>query len=189
MRTDNLGENSTMSILKHSGLRALGTASLAACVLVACGGSGSANDALPLIRAKLTVKAVSQAGACETVPVRMTPKQLKGQANKYSNNRMMVKDVPMTGPTDENGAPMCNGSADTLPLAPGDWEFSAPLASGTTTCVRDIQATGDLNINFVDGAMGCGGPEAAMMPPMDPLAPPAEGEAPAEGTVPADPTG
>ncbi len=32
-----------MSILKHSGLRALGTASVAACVLVACGGSGSAN--------------------------------------------------------------------------------------------------------------------------------------------------
>jgi hypothetical protein len=55
--------------------------------------------------------------------------------------------------------------------------------------VRDIQATGDLNINFVDGAMGCGGPEAAMMPPVDPLAPPAEGEAPAEGTAPADPTG
>ena len=48
-----------MSILKNSGLRALGTASVAACVLVACGGSGSANDELPLIRANLTIKAVS----------------------------------------------------------------------------------------------------------------------------------
>jgi hypothetical protein len=178
-----------MPILKNSGLRALGTASVAACVLVACGGSGSANDELPLIRANLTIKAVSQGGVCDVIPVRVTPKQLKGQANKYSNNKMMVRDVPMTGPTDENGAPMCNGSTETLPLAPGDWEFSAPLASGTTTCVRDIQATGDLQISFVDGAMGCGGPESALLPPVDPLAPPAEGDVPADGTEPAPPTG
>ena len=180
-----------MSILKHSGLRALGTASVAACVLAACGGSGSANDALPLIRANVSIKAVSQGGVCETIPVRVTPKQLKGEANKYANNRMMVTDVSMTGPTDEAGAPMCNGSGQTLPLAPGDWEFSAPLASGTTTCVRDIQASGDLDIKFVDGVMGCGGPEAAMAPAVDPLAPPAEGEVPAEGAepAPAPPTG
>jgi hypothetical protein len=99
----------------------------------------------------------------------------------------MVADVPMTGPTDEAGAPMCNGTAPTLPLAPGDWEFSAPLASGTTTCVRDIQADGDLEIKFVDGVSGCGGPEAAMAP-LDPLAPPAEGEVPADGSAPAAPT-
>jgi hypothetical protein len=179
-----------MSILKHPGLRALGTASVAACVLAACGGSGSANDALPLIRANISVKAVSQGGVCETIPVRVTPKELRGEANKYSNNRMMVTDVNMTGPTDENGAPMCNGTAQTLPLAPGDWEFSAPLASGTTTCMRDIQATGDLDITFVDGVMGCGGPEAAMAPAFDPLAPPAEGEAPADDmSPPAPPTG
>ena len=178
-----------MSILKHSGLRAFGTASVAACVLVACGGSGSSNGSLPLIRANLNITAVSQGGVCEVIPVRVTPKQLKGQANKYANNKMMVTDVTMTGPTDENGAPMCHGSAQTLPLAPGDWEFSAPLASGTTTCVRDIQATGDLEIQFVDGAVGCGGPESALAPPMDPLAPPAEGEVPADGTAPAPPTG
>ena len=95
-----------MSILKHSGLRALGTASVAACVLVACGGSGSANGDLPLIRGNLAIKAVSQGGVCEVIPVRVTPKQLKGQANKYANNKMMVTDVTMTGPTDENGAPI-----------------------------------------------------------------------------------
>src|SRR5262245_1145875 len=174
-----------MSILKHSGLRALGTASVAACVLAACGGSGSANDALPLIRASVSIKAVSQGGVCETIPVRVTPKQLKGEANKYANNRLMVTDVAMTGPTDEAGAPMCNGANQTLPLAPGDWEFSAPLASGTTTCVRDIEAEGDRDIKFVDGAPGCGGPESAMPPATDPLAPPAEGEAaPADGTPP-----
>lgn len=173
-----------MRFLKHSGLRALGTATMAAFMLAGCGGSGSANDALPLIRANLNIKAVSQGGVCETIPVRVTPKQLRGEANKYSNNRMMVTDVPMTGPTDENGAPMCNGSAQTLPLAPGDWEFSAPLASGTTTCVRDIQATGDLAINFVDGAVGCGGPESAAAP-MD--APPVEGEVPADAAAPEAP--
>jgi len=122
---------------------------------------------------------------CEVIPVRVTPKELRGQANKYANNRLMVTDVTMTGPTDENGAPMCNGSAQTLPLAPGDWEFSAPLASGTTTCVRDIQADGDLEITFIDGVMGCGGPESAA--PIDPLAPPADGDMPADGTAPVEP--
>jgi hypothetical protein len=173
-----------MSVLKHRGLRALGTAAAAAIVLVACGGGGSANGDLPLIRASLSVKSVSQGGVCETVPVRITPKQLKGQANKYANNRMMVSDVTMQGPTDEGGAPMCNGTAQTLPLAPGDWEFSAPLASGTTTCVRDIQASGDLDIQFVDGTMGCGGPESAM--PATPMTP-ADEMAPAEGETPAEP--
>ena len=174
-----------MSILKHSGLRALGSASVAAFALAACGGSGSANDKLPLIRASLSIKAVSQGGVCETVPVRVTPKQLKGQANKYANNRMMVADVTMTGPTDEAGAPMCNGTGQTLPLANGEWEFSAPLASGTTTCVRDIQPDSDLAISFVDGVMGCGGPESAM--PVDPMAP-VDPLAPTDGTAPVEPT-
>jgi hypothetical protein len=178
-----------MRVLKHSGLRALSAAGVAAIALAGCGGSGSSNDSLPLIRANLNIKAVSQGGVCETIPVRVTPKQLRGEANKYSNNRMMVADVAMTGPTDENGAPMCNGNAQTLPLAPGDWEFSAPLASGTTTCVRDIQPTGDRQITFIDGVMGCGGPESALLPPVDPLAPPVEGEVPADGTEPAPPTG
>lgn len=172
-----------MSILKHSGLRALGTASVAAFALAACGGSGSANDELPLLHANITIKSVSQGGVCDTIPVRVNPKQLKGTANKYANNRLMVTDVAMTGPTDEAGAPMCNGTAETLPLAPGDWEFSAPLASGTTTCVRDIEADGDRDIKFIDGAPGCGGPESAM--PVDPMAP-VEGEAPADGTAPPD---
>src|SRR5918994_2993925 len=99
-----------MLVMKHSGLRVLGIAAAATIVLAACDGGGSANDKLPLIRANLSVKSVSQGGVCETVPVRITPKELKGQANKYANNRMMVADVTMTGPTDENGAPMCNGT-------------------------------------------------------------------------------
>jgi hypothetical protein len=173
-----------MSFLKNTGLRALGTASVAALALAACGGSGSANDELPLIHASITIKSVSQGGVCDTIPVRINPKQLKGQANKYSNNRLMVKDVPMTGPTDEAGAPMCNGSADTLPLAPGDWEFSAPLASGTATCVRDIQPDGDRAITFIDGTPGCGGPVTEA--PLDPLAPPADGTLPPDGTTPPD---
>ncbi len=178
-----------MSMLKQSGLRALGTACMAAFALAGCGGSGSANDKLPLIRATLSIKSVSQGGVCESVPVRMTPKEFIGQANKYANNRMMVAEVKMTGPTDEDGAPMCDGNGETLPLAPGNWEFSAPLASGSATCMRNIQADGDLSIAFVDGVDGCGGPGAAvdstMAPapegemPVDP-AMPVEGEAPAE---------
>lgn len=174
-----------MSILKHSGLRALGTASVAAFAIAACSGSGSANDDLPLIRATVSIKAVSQGGICDKVPIRMTPKEFIGAANKYANNRMMVTEIETTGPTDENGAPMCNGTGPTLPLAPGNWEFSAPLASGTATCTRNIQADGDLAITFVDGVMGCGGPESAAMP-MDPLAP-VNGEVPAEGEAPVAP--
>ena len=85
-----------MSILINSGLRALGAVSVAAFALAACGGSGSANDSLPLLRANVTVKAVSQGGVCETIPVRVTPKELRGQANKYSNNRMMVTELRHT---------------------------------------------------------------------------------------------
>jgi hypothetical protein len=111
----------------------------------------------------------------------MTPKEFIGKANKYANNRMMVAEVNVIGPTDENGAPMCNGTGETLPLAPGNWEFSVPLASGSTTCTRNIQADGDLSISFIDGVEGCGGNGAAMEGAM-----PAEGEMPADGAAPAD---
>jgi hypothetical protein len=169
-----------MSFLKLTGLRALGTASAAAVTLAACSG-GSANDELPLIRATLSVKTVSTGGVCESVRIRMTPKEFIGQANKYANNRMMVAEVHMSGPTDENGAPMCNGTGETLPMAPGNWEFSAPLASGSATCTRNIQADGDLLISFIDGVEGCsanGSPTDAAMP--------AEGETPMDTEQPAD---
>ena len=168
-----------MSFLKRSGLNALGFAALAAISLGACSG-GSANDDLPLIRATLAIKTVSQGGVCESVPVRVSPKELIGTANKYANNKMMVTDVNTTGPTDENGAPMCNGTAETLPMAPGKWAFSAPLASGSATCERDIEAGGDLSIQLIDGVDGCSGSPAE-------AAVPAEGAAPAEGEAPADP--
>jgi len=164
-----------MLSLKHSSLRVLGIGAIATIALGACTG-GSVNDELPLIRATLSIKTVSQGGICESVRVRLTPKELRGVSNKYANNRMMVTEVNMTGPTDENGAPMCNGTGESLPLATGVWEFSAPLASGTTTCQRDIQADGDLSIVLIDGVDGCGGASGA----------PAEGEMPAEGEAPAD---
>ncbi len=164
-----------MSFLKNSGLNALGIAAVAAIALGACTG-GSANDELPLIRATLSIKTVSQGGICESVRVRLTPKEFIGQANKYANNKMMVAEVNMTGPTDENGAPMCGGTGETLPMAPGNWEFSAPLASGSATCLRNIQADGDLLIELIDGVDGCSGANAA----------PAEGEMPAEGEAPAE---
>lgn len=157
---------------------------IAAALVAGCG--GSKNDELPLIRAQISVKTVSYGGTCETVPVRMTPRTLAGEANKYANNTMMVAEIETTGPTDENGAPMCNGQGESLPLAPGVWEFSAPLRSDTYKCERDIQAAGDLAIQFIDGVEGCSGePPAPLEPPADEAA--AEGDAaPAEGETPAD---
>jgi hypothetical protein len=176
-----------MSFLKNSGLSALGFAAVAAIALGGCSGSGSANDDLPLIRATLSVKTVSEGGVCDSVRVRLTPKEFIGEANKYANHKMMVAEVNMTGPTDESGAPMCNGTGETLPMAPGKWEFSAPLASGSTTCVRDIQSDGDLSILLIDGVEGCSGANGASTAPIEGELP-AEGEVPAEGEAPADAT-
>jgi hypothetical protein len=163
-----------MSFLENTGLRALGTAAVAAVALCACSGSGSRNDELPLIRATFTIKTVSQGGVCDTVRVRLTPKELIGESNKYANNRMMVAEVTMTGPTDEKGAPMCNGTGESLPMASGNWEFSAALASGSASCVRMIEPAGDLSIVFIDGVEGCGGNGSGAE------AAPAEGGMPAE---------
>lgn len=161
---------------KFNGLGARPWLAAAAATVLLAGCGGSQNDALPLIKATVTIKTFSLGGVCETIPVRMVPVELRGEANKYANNRTMVLEIAMEGPVDENGAPTCNGSAETLPLAPGDWEFSAPLASGSMKCTRDIQASGDLGIRFVDGVDGCGGPQAAPA-----YEAPAEGEVPAEG--------
>lgn len=168
---------------------------VAAALVAGCG--GSKNDELPLIRAQISVKTVSYGGTCESVPVRMTPKSLSGPANKYSNSAMLVTEIPTTGPVDEGGAPMCNGTGESLPLAPGTWEFSAPLRSDTYKCQRDIQAGGDLSVIFIDGVEGCGGPpssaevsEATVGAPgedelaAEEAAAPSEGEAPAEGGTP-----
>jgi len=162
-----------------------------AAAALAAGCGGSKNDELPLIRAQISVKTVSYGGTCETVPIRMTPKALSGAANKYANDNMMVAEVETTGPTDENGAPMCNGKGESLPMAPGVWEFSAPLRSDTYKCERDIQAAGDLEIIFIDGVEGCSGePPAPIEPAAEETAEGTaeavvEGEAPAEGGTPA----
>ncbi len=150
----------------------------AAALAAGCG--GSKNDELPLIRAQITVKTISYGGTCETVPVRMTPKALSGQANKYANNSMMVAEIETTGPTDENGAPMCSGQGESLPMAPGVWEFSAPLRSDTYKCERDIQAGGDLGIIFIDGVEGCGGPPSSAEMSEPTVGMPGEDEVPAD---------
>ena len=170
---------------KFNGLGGRNLLAAAAVSVLLAGCGGSQNDALPLIKANVSVKTFSLGGVCETIPVRIVPVELRGEANKYANNRTMVLEVAMEGPVDENGAPTCNGKGETLPLAPGDWEFSAPVASGTLKCKRDIQAGGDLEIAFVDGVDGCGGPQAPAAAPAEGEMP-AEGEAPAEGEMPAE---
>lgn len=170
-----------MNILSGSRRSGLTIAVIAAALVAGCG--GSKNDELPLIRAQISVKTVSYGGTCETVPVRMTPKALSGPANKYANNSMLVAEIQTTGPTDENGAPMCNGAGESLPLAPGVWEFSAPLRSDTYKCERDIQPGGDLGIDFVDGVEGCGGPPSAAEMSEPTVGEPGEDELPAEGSA------
>jgi hypothetical protein len=165
-----------ISITSRGGILVAAAAALA---VAACG--GSKNDELPLIRATISVKTVSFGGTCETVPIRMTPKALSGVANKYANDKMLVTEIETQGPTDEDGAPMCNGTGETLPLAPGMWEFSAPLRSDTYKCQRDIQANGDLSIQFIDGVEGCGGPPAAAEPSEETTGMPGPDEAPAGG--------
>jgi len=121
------------------------------------------------------------------LPVRITPVALSGAANKYANDKMIVTEIETTGPTDENGAPMCNGTGETLPLAPGRWEFSAPLRSDTYKCVVDIQATGDLTIDFVDGYEGCDGATVAQEEPTDEsMGPPESDDEPATDEAPVE---
>jgi hypothetical protein len=165
----------------HGGLLAAASMAL---VLAGCG--GSANDALPLIRATITVKTVSMGGVCETVPIRITPVALSGAANKYANDKMIVTEIETTGPVDENGAPMCNGKGETLPLAPGQWEFSAPLRSDTYKCVVNIAVDGDLAIDFADGYEGCDGATVVEEEAPEPTTgEPGADEAPAAGEAPA----
>lgn len=169
-----------MSISVSAGLRTLG---LAVAVAIAGCSGGSDNDSLPLLKVTIKIKNVSQGGVCDTLPVRISPKELRGEANKYSNAKQTVTEVPMNGPTDEAGVPTCTGEAESLPLAPGDWEFKVALASDTYTCVHEIKVGGDLVVEFADGVAGCGD-----APPPD-AAPPA-GSAPADaaaaGSAPVD---
>ena len=156
-----------MKILEGFRPRLIGLASTA---LVVAGCGGSANDDLPLITASVSIKNIAMGGECDTIPVRMVPKTLDEKANKYANARQMVLEVPTEGPTDENGAPMCNGSAETLPLHTGTWEFSAPLRSDTARCERNIQADGDRNIIFIDAVEGCEGAPAQPEPAAEVMA-------------------
>ncbi len=164
-----------MSISVSAGLRTLG---LAVAVAIAGCSGGSENDSLPLLKATIKIKNVSQGGVCDVLPVRISPKELRGEANKYANAKQTVTEVTMNGPTDENGVPTCTGEAESLPLAPGDWEFKVALASDTYTCVHEVTAGGDLSVEFADGVAGCGdGPPPEAAPPA--------GSAPT-GSAPAD---
>lgn len=154
----------------------------AAAVLALAGCGGSSNDALPLIRVAINVKTISSGGECETIPVRITPIALSGPANKYANNRMMVTDITMTGPSDENGAPLCSGVGESLPLAPGEWEFSAPLRSGPHSCRIQVADAGDAKAIFIDGLEGCSGAPAAPAVGEEMMD---QGEAPADEAAPA----
>jgi hypothetical protein len=173
-----------MPMTTKGSLKGAGFAGMLAAALMLGGCGGGADGAggdLPLIKLKITVKTVSAGGKCDSVPVRVTPKNLAGEANKYANTKQSVTEVAMQGPTDENGAPMCSGEAETLPLAPGTWEFRAPLASDTYSCDFVVTEAGG-TVAFVDGVPGCGaGGTTGTVEMAPPPAAPADSAAPAEG--------
>jgi hypothetical protein len=55
---------------------------------------------------------------------------------------------------------LCRGEKQTIPMAPGIWEFKVQLPSGPLTCERDVQlpAAGQpgQTVSFKDGVEGCG---------------------------------
>jgi hypothetical protein len=117
--------------------------------LAACdGGEGSA----PLTRASIKVQSITQQGQCEDVNIKVTPVTILPGAPSMSNNREFVTPVKLTKGADNVS---CTGAAQTIPMAPGKWKFTANLPSEIATCERDIAPSANLNVSFKDGETTC----------------------------------
>ena len=99
------------------------------------------------------------------IPVRVTPKQLKGQANKYANNKMMVDRRHHDRPDRRERR------ADVQRHEPDVAARAGRLGIQRTAGLRhdDLRARHPggrrpRRSSFVDGALGCGGPESALGP-------------------------
>ena len=115
-------------------------------------GCGGGDESAALIRATITVQSITQQGQCEDVNIKVTPVQILPGAPKLSNDREFVTPVKLTKGADNVS---CTGSAQTIPMAPGKWKFTANLPSEIATCDRDIAAGGNLNVGFKDGETTC----------------------------------
>jgi hypothetical protein len=116
--------------------------------LAACGGE----ETTALIRASIKVQSITQQGQCEDVNIKVTPVQITAGAPKLSNDKEFVTPVKLAKGADNLS---CTGTAQTIPMAPGKWKFTANLPSEIATCERDIAAGGNLSIGFKDGETTC----------------------------------
>ena len=128
---------------------AIAAGALAAGALAACGGGGGQ----PLIHASISVQSITQQGECEDTNIKVTPLEIPPGAPQMSNSREFVTPVKLTKGAD---GVTCSGEANTIPMAPGKWKFTANLPSEIATCERDIAAGGNLKIVFKDGELSCG---------------------------------
>ena len=123
-----------------------------AVTLGSLGGCGGGDESASLIRSTVKVQSITQQGQCEDVNIKVTPVQILPGAPKLSNDREFVTPVKLTKGADNVS---CTGSAQTIPMAPGKWKFTANLPSEIATCERDIAAGGNLNVGFKDGDTTC----------------------------------
>jgi len=123
-----------------------------AVALGSLGGCGGGDESASLIRTTVKVQSITQQGQCEDVNIKVTPVQILPGAPKLSNDREFVTPVKLTKGADNVS---CTGSAQTIPMAPGKWKFTANLPSEIATCDRDIAAGGNLNVGFKDGETTC----------------------------------
>ncbi len=121
----------------------------ATATLAGCGGD---DDTASLIRASVAVASITQQGQCEDVNIKVTPMQILPGAPKMSNDREFVTPVKLTKGAD---GVSCTGTAQTIPMAPGKWKFTANLPSEIAACERDIAANGNLKVAFKDGETTC----------------------------------
>jgi hypothetical protein len=115
--------------------------------LAGCGGGESE---APLIRATINVQSITQEGNCEDVNVKVTPVSILPGAPKMSNNKEFVTPVKLTKGAD---GVSCTGGAQTIPMAPGKWKFTANLPSQIASCERDI--AGASTVGFKDSETTC----------------------------------
>ena len=115
--------------------------------LASCGGG---EDATGLIRTSLKIQSITQQGNCEDVNVKVTPRNILPGAPKLSNSKEFVTPVKLTKGAD---GVTCAGEAQTIPMAPGKWKFTANLPSEIASCERDINAAA--SVGFKDSETTC----------------------------------
>ena len=135
-----------------------GTAAVAAALMLgACGGGSGGDD--QLIHVLVKIDSITQEGKCDVVSVRSAPKNLAPNPPSLSNAKMFYTEIEMATPPDAGDQPICRGEKQTIPMAPGAWEFKVQLPSGPVSCERDVQMPAEgqpgLTVSFKDGDTTC----------------------------------